>query len=142
MPVRRGSQGGQLKSRQLLALSGRHPGAHSKTESAGRKHVAGVLRILLVPQAAALLATVQLTCTAPQIEVVDELAWPAAYARTIEEHNVIWMKRFAAESDTAYRILVHEMIHCALYEQRERAGMRHPRSLDPREEMTVQALTE
>ncbi len=101
-----------------------------------------MVAIELVSQAAALLATVHLTCTAPQVEVVDELAWPGAYVRTIEEHNMIWMKRFAAESDTAYRILVHEMIHCALYEQRERAGMRQPRSLDPREEMMVQALTE
>ena len=100
-----------------------------------------MIPIELIPQAAALLATVQLSCTAPQIEMVDELPWPATYARTIEDHNVIWMKRVAPEGDTAYRILVHEMIHCALYEQRERAGMHHPRSLDPREEMMVQALT-
>lgn len=73
--------------------------------------------------------------------MVDELPWPGAYVRTIEKHNVIWMKRFAAESDTGYRILVHEMIHCALYEQRETAGMHQPRSLDPREEMMVQTLT-
>ena len=52
---------------------------------------------LIVTQAAALLATVQLNCTAPQIQVVDELPWPGAYFRTIEDQNIIWMKRSAAE---------------------------------------------
>ena len=97
---------------------------------------------LLITQAAALLATVQLNCSAPQIQVVDELPWPGAYARTIDEQNMIWMKRSAAESGTAYRILVHELIHCALYERRARHGMHHPPSLDLREEMMVQALTD
>jgi len=96
----------------------------------------------LIPQAAALLATVQLSCTAPEIELVDELPWPAAYFHTIEDHNVIRIKRSAAESGTAYRILVHELIHCGFFEQREKAGMRHPRSLDLHEEMMVQALTD
>ena len=97
---------------------------------------------LILTQAAALLATVQLNCIAPHIQVVDELAWPGAYVRTIEGQNVIWMKRSAAESGTAYRILVHELIHCALYEQRERRRMHHPRSLDLQEEMMVQGLTD
>ena len=97
---------------------------------------------LILTQAAALLATAQLNCTAPQIQVVDELAWPGAYFRTIEDQNMIWMKRSAAESGSAYRILVHELIHCALYEQRETRGMRHPRSLDLQEEMMVQGLTD
>jgi hypothetical protein len=97
---------------------------------------------LILTQAATLLATVQLNCTAPQIQVVDELAWPGAYSRTIEDQNLIWMKRSAAESGSAYRILVHELIHCALYEQREKRGMHHPRSLDLREEMMVQELTD
>jgi hypothetical protein len=52
------------------------------------------------------------------------------------------MRRSAAESGTAYRVLVHELIHCALYEQREKRGMQHPRSLDLREEMMVQGLTD
>jgi hypothetical protein len=96
---------------------------------------------LIITQALALLATIQLNCTAPQIQVVDELRWPGAYARTIEDQNVIWMKRSAAESGTAYRILVHELIHCALYEQRAQHGMHHPPSLDLREEMMVQEMT-
>jgi hypothetical protein len=96
----------------------------------------------LIAQATALLATVQLSCAAPQVEVVDELPWPGAYFHTIDDRNVIHLKRSAAESGTAYRILVHEMIHCGLYEQREKRGMQHPRSLDMREEMMVQGLTD
>jgi hypothetical protein len=97
---------------------------------------------VILTQAAALLATVQLNCTAPRIEVVDELPWAGAYFRTIEDQNVIWMKRSSAESGSAYRILVHELIHCALYEQREKRAMHHPRNLDLREEMMVQGLTD
>jgi hypothetical protein len=97
---------------------------------------------LILTQAIGLLATVQLNCTAPQIQVVDELAWPGAYLRTIEDQNMIWMRRSAAESGTAYRILVHELIHCALYEQREKRGRHHPRGLDLQEEMMVQGLTD
>jgi len=97
---------------------------------------------LMLTQAAALLATIQLNCTAPQVQVVDELRWPGAYFRTIEDQNMIWMTRSAAESGSAYCILVHELIHCALYEQREKPGMHHPRSLDLREEMMVQELTD
>ena len=37
---------------------------------------------------------------------------------------------------------MHELIHCALYEQREKRGMHHPRSLDLQEEMMVQGLTD
>jgi hypothetical protein len=97
---------------------------------------------LILTQAAALLASAQLSCTAPQVQVVEELPWPGAYARSIENQNMIWMKRSAAESGSAYRILVHELIHCALYEQRERRGMHQPGSLDLREEMMVQGLTD
>jgi hypothetical protein len=97
---------------------------------------------LILTQAAGLLATVQLNCTAPQVQVVEELPWPGAYARTIEDQNMILVKRSAAESGSAYRILVHELIHCALYEQREKRGARHPGSLDLREETMVQGLTD
>jgi hypothetical protein len=95
----------------------------------------------ILTQAAALLASAQLSCTAPQVQVVDELPWPGAYARTLENQNMIWLKRSAAQSGSAYRILVHELIHCALYEQREKRGMHHPPGLDLREEMMVQGLT-
>ena len=53
---------------------------------------------VILTQGAALLATIQLNCTAPQIQVVDERPWPGAYFRTIEDQNIIWMKRSAAES--------------------------------------------
>jgi len=81
-------------------------------------------------------------CTAPQIQVVDELPWPGAYIRTIQPQNKIWTKRSAAESGGPYRILVRELIHCALCEQREKRGMRHPRGLELEEEMMVQGLTD
>ena len=101
---------------------------------------------LILTQAAALLVRrgSSWNCTAPQIQVVNKLfaQWPGAYFRTIEDQNMIWMKRSAAESGSAYRILVHELIHCALYEQREKRGMHHPRSLDLQEEMIVQGLTD
>jgi hypothetical protein len=97
---------------------------------------------LIIAQAASLVATLHLTCSAPNVQVVDELPWPGAYFRTIDDRNVIYMKRSAADSGSAYRILVHELIHCALYEQRERRGTHHPGSLDLREEMMVQGLTD
>jgi hypothetical protein len=97
---------------------------------------------LIVTQAGVLLAALHLNCTAPQIQVVDELPWPGAYVHTIEDQNMIWIKRSAAESGSAYRILVHELIHCALYEQREKRGIHHTRSLDLREEMMVQGMTD
>ena len=34
------------------------------------------------------------------------------------------------------------VLHCGLYEDRERRGQAHLRSLDPREEMAVQAMTD
>jgi hypothetical protein len=67
-------------------------------------------------QAAALLATVQLNCTAPQIQVVDELRGPAPF-RTIEDQNMIWM-RPAAESGSAYRIGARADPRCTSSEKR------------------------
>jgi len=40
------------------------------------------------------------------------------------------------------KVLVHELLHCGLYEDRERRGQPQPRSLDPREEMAVHAMTD
>jgi hypothetical protein len=53
---------------------------------------------VMLTQGATLLATIQLNCTAPHIQVVDDLPWPVAYFRAIEDQNIIWMKRSAAES--------------------------------------------
>jgi hypothetical protein len=44
-----------------------------------------VITDAILTQAAALLATLQLNCTSPQIRIVDELPWPGAYARGIED---------------------------------------------------------
>jgi hypothetical protein len=98
----------------------------------------------LLPQALVLLARVNLICVAPQIEVVadDQLPWPAAYVRTIENVNLVKIRQSEAESPAAYRVLVHELIHCGLYERREQTHRRHPHPLDPKEELIVQAMTD
>jgi hypothetical protein len=44
---------------------------------------------LMLTQAAALLATAQLNCTAPRVPVVDELPCPGTCSRTIEDQNLI-----------------------------------------------------
>jgi hypothetical protein len=71
------------------------------------------------------------------------MPWPAAYVRTIEGHNIIALRE-GTRDDTQRlpRILVHELLHCGLYEDRQRRGQPQPASLDPREEMAVQAMTD
>src|SRR5258706_11647463 len=73
----------------------------------------------------------------------EELPWPAAYIRSIEGHNIIALRRsIRNETQRLPKILVHELLHCGLYEDRERRGQPHPRSLGPREEMAVNEMTE
>jgi hypothetical protein len=93
----------------------------------------------------AAVAAFGLPCSNPELRdypAVD-LPWPAAYVRTIEGQNII-MLREGIRTDTQRlpKIVVHELLHCGLYEDRERRGQRHSRSLDPREEMAVQAMTD
>ena len=73
----------------------------------------------------------------------QDMPWPAAYVRTIEGHNIIALRE-GTRDDTQRlpRILVHELLHCGLYEDRQRRGQPQPASLDPREEMAVQAMTD
>ena len=60
-----------------------------------------------------------------------------------EEHNIIALRAGTRdETQRLPRILVHELLHCGLYEDRERRAQPHPPSLDPREEMAVQAMTD
>jgi hypothetical protein len=86
-----------------------------------------------------------LPCSNP--ELLDypaaELPWPAGYVRTIEGQNIIVLRE-GVRNDTQHlpTILVHELLHCGLYEDRERRGQPHSRSLDPREEPAVQAMTD
>lgn len=86
-----------------------------------------------------------LPCTNPELRdyPLEELPWPAAYIRTIEGQNIILLRE-ATRNDIQHlrRILVHELLHCGLYEDRERRRQPHPRSLDPREEMAVQTMTD
>jgi hypothetical protein len=93
----------------------------------------------------AAVAAFGLPCSNPELRDVpaEELPWPAAYIRSIDGHNIIALRR-GIRNDTQRlpKILVHELLHCGLYEARERRGQPHPRSLDPREEMAVNEMTD
>jgi hypothetical protein len=93
----------------------------------------------------AAVAAFGLPCSNPELRdyPAAELPWPAAYVRTIEGQNVIALRDGVRnDAQRLPRILVHELLHCGLYEDRERHGKPHVRSLDPREEMAVQAMTD
>jgi hypothetical protein len=93
----------------------------------------------------AAVAALGLPCSNPELRdfPAEQMPWPAAYVRTIEGHNIIALRAGTRdETQRLPRILVHELLHCGLYEDRERRGQPHPRSLDPREEMAVQTMTD
>jgi hypothetical protein len=93
----------------------------------------------------AAVAAFGLPCSSPELRdfPAEQMAWPAAYVRTIEGHNIIALRE-GTRDDTQRlpRILVHELLHCGLYEDRERRGQQQLLSLDLREEMAVQAMTD
>jgi hypothetical protein len=93
----------------------------------------------------AAVAAFGLPCSNPELRdyPAEELAWPAAYVRSIDGHNIIALRR-GIRNDAQHlpKILVHELLHCGLYEARERRGQPHPSSLDPREEMAVIEMTD
>ena len=93
----------------------------------------------------AAVAAFGLPCSNPELRDYpsQDMPWPAAYVRTIEGHNIIALGE-GTRDDTQRlpRILVHELLHCGLYEDRQRRGQPQPASLDPREEMAVQAMTD
>ena len=93
----------------------------------------------------AAVAAFGLPCSNPELRdyAAEELPWPAAYIRSIEGHNIIALRQ-GIRNDTQRlpRLLVHELLHCGLYEARERRGQPHPRSLDPLEEMAVIEMTD
>ena len=93
----------------------------------------------------AAVAAFGLPCSNPELRDYpsQDMPWPAAYVRTIEGHNIIALRE-GTRDDTQRlpRILVHELLHCGLYEDRQRRGQPQPASLDPREEMAVQAMTD
>jgi hypothetical protein len=86
-----------------------------------------------------------LPCSNPELRdyTAKELPWPAAYIRSDEGRNIIAL-RDGVRNDTEHlpRILVHELLHCGLFEDRERRGQPHPHSLDLREEMVVMEMTD
>lgn len=93
----------------------------------------------------AAVAAFGLPCSNPELRdyAAEELPWPAAYIRSSEGHNIIALRRgIGNETQRLQKILVHELLHCGLYEDRERRGQPHPRSLDPREEMAVHQMTD
>ena len=93
----------------------------------------------------AVVAGLGLPCTNPELRdyPVRELPWPAAYVRSTSGQNIIALREDVKDdSKQLHRIVVHELLHCGLYEQRERRGEPQPRSLDPREEVEVHALTD
>ena len=98
-----------------------------------------------LPTLIAAVAAFGLPCSNPELRdyPAEELPWPAAYIRSIDGHNIIALRR-GIRNDTQRlpKILVHELLHCGLYEARERRGQPHPRSLDPREEMAVNEMTD
>lgn len=92
----------------------------------------------------AAVAAFGLPCTNPEIKdfPVEDMPWPAAYVRSTEGHNIIALREGIRDDARLPRIVVHELLHCGLYEERDRRGQPQPPSLDPREEMAVQAMTE
>jgi hypothetical protein len=93
----------------------------------------------------ATVAAFGLPCSNPELRdyPAEEMPWPAAYVRSIDGHNIIVLRQGTRdETQRLAKILVHELLHCGLYEDRERRGQPHPRSLDPREEMLVNQMTE
>ena len=97
---------------------------------------------------AALIAAVAafgLPCSNPELRdyTVEQMPWPAAYVRSIEGQNIIALREgIRNDTQRLAKILVHELLHCGLYEDRERRGRPQPPSLDPREEMVVHAMTD
>jgi hypothetical protein len=93
----------------------------------------------------AAVAAFGLPCTNPELRdyPAQDMRWPAAYVRSIDGHNIIALREgMRDDAQRLPKILVHELLHCGLYEDRERRGQPQPRSLDPREEMAVQAMTD
>jgi len=71
------------------------------------------------------------------------MPWPAAYIRSIEGQNIIALREgIRNDTQRLRKILVHELLHCGLYEDRERRGLPRLLSLDPREEIAVHAMTD
>ena len=92
----------------------------------------------------AAVAAFGLPCSNPELKdfPAQDMPWPAAYVRSIDGHNIIALREGIRDDARLTRIVVHELLHCGLYEERDRRGQPQPASLDPREEMAVQAMTD
>ena len=93
----------------------------------------------------AAVAAFGLPCSNPELRdyPAEEVSWPAVYVRTTEGQNIIALRKDIREdAQRLPEVLVHELLHCGLYEDRQRRGQPQPPSLDPREEMAVHAMTD
>jgi hypothetical protein len=93
----------------------------------------------------AAVAAFGLPCSNPELRdyPAQDMPWPAAYVRSIDGHNIIALREgLRDDAQRLSKVLVHELLHCGLYEDRERRGQPQPRSLDPHEEMAVHAMTD
>jgi hypothetical protein len=93
----------------------------------------------------AAVAAFGLPCSNPELRdyPAQDLPWPAAYIRSVEGQNIIVLREgIRDDTQRLPKLVVHELLHCGLYEDRERRGQPQPPSLDPREEMAVHAMTD
>ena len=92
----------------------------------------------------AAVAAFGLPCSNPHVRdyQAEQMPWPAAYIRSIEGQNIIALREgIRNDTQRLRKILVHELLHCGLYEDRERRGQAQPLSLDAREELAVHSMT-
>jgi hypothetical protein len=73
----------------------------------------------------------------------EQMPWPAAYIRSTEGQNIIALREgIRNDTQRLRKFLVHELLHCGLYEDRGRRGLPQLLSLDPREEIAVHSMTD
>jgi hypothetical protein len=93
----------------------------------------------------AAVAAFGLPCSNPELRdyPAEKMLWPAAYIRSVEGQNIIALREgIRNDTQRLRKILVHELLHCGLYEDRERRGQPQMLSLNQREEMAVHAMTD
>jgi hypothetical protein len=98
-----------------------------------------MIEALLPTLAAALLSMWGLSCTDPQVIISHGLERPGFYVRTLDGANEIRIRGGMSE-DMTRRVLVHELAHCGMYEDRQARGIPHPPSMDMREERQAQII--
>lgn len=70
-----------------------------------------------------------LPCSSPELRdfPAEQMPWSAAYIGSVEGHNIIALREGSRDNEQRLsKILVHELLHCGLYEDRERRGQPQP----------------